>query len=158
MTSQTATPIDSPTADEVAVRSLYHRLIDGWNRRSCDDFASTFAEDCYLVGFDGSQVAGRSEIAAHLRPIFVDHPTPAYVGKVRGVTFLAPDAAVLRAVVGMVPPGHADLEPKLNAVQSLVAAKRDGEWSIVLFQNTPAQFHGRPELAQELTEELRQLL
>jgi len=29
--------------------------------------------------------------------------------------------------------------------------------SIALFQNTPAQFHGRPELAQQLTEELRQL-
>jgi len=28
----------------------------------------------------------------------------------------------------------------------------------VLFQNTPAQFHGRPELVQQLTEELRQLL
>ncbi|TMB75962.1 MAG: DUF4440 domain-containing protein, partial [Chloroflexi bacterium] len=27
-----------------------------------------------------------------------------------------------------------------------------------LFQNTPAQFHGRPELVQQLTEELRQLL
>lgn len=27
-----------------------------------------------------------------------------------------------------------------------------------LFQNTPAQFHGRPELVEALTEELRQLL
>jgi hypothetical protein len=39
-----------------------------------------------------------------------------------------------------------------------VAAKRAGHWRIALFQNTPAQFHGRPELAKALTEELRQLL
>jgi hypothetical protein len=27
-----------------------------------------------------------------------------------------------------------------------------------LYQNTPAQFHGRPELVQKMTEELQQLL
>ena len=51
-----------------------------------------------------------------------------------------------------------DLDPQLNAVQTVVAAKRNGEWRIVLFQNTPAQLHGRPELVREMTEELRQLL
>jgi hypothetical protein len=51
-----------------------------------------------------------------------------------------------------------NLNPAVNAVQSLVAVKNAGEWRIALFQNTPAQFHGRPELVQELTEELRGLL
>jgi uncharacterized protein (TIGR02246 family) len=72
--------------------------------------------------------------------------------------FLTPEVAILRAVAGMVPPGQSDLNPAVNAVQTLVAAKHDGRWRIALFQNTPAQFHGRPELAQQLTEELRQLL
>ena len=59
----------------------------------------------------------------------------------------------------MVPPGKSEIDPALNAVQSLVAAKApDGEWRIALFQTTPAQFHGRPELVQQLTDELRQLL
>jgi uncharacterized protein (TIGR02246 family) len=70
----------------------------------------------------------------------------------------SPDVAVLRAVAGMVPPGQSDIEPAVNAVQTLVAAKHDGQWRIALFQNTPAQFHGKPELVQQLTEELRQLL
>jgi hypothetical protein len=43
-------------------------------------------------------------------------------------------------------------------IQTLIAVKRDGQWRIVLFQNTPAQLHGRPELVQAMTEELRQLL
>jgi hypothetical protein len=58
----------------------------------------------------------------------------------------------------MVPPGQSDLNPAVNTVQTLVAAKKDGEWRVALYQNTPAQFHGRPEMVQELTEELRQLL
>jgi hypothetical protein len=39
-----------------------------------------------------------------------------------------------------------------------VAAREGGVWRIVSYQNTPAQFHGRPELAQALTDELQQLL
>ena len=46
----------------------------------------------------------------------------------------------------------------VNAHQTLVAVKHDGLWRIQLFQNTPAQFHGRPELVQHMTEELRQVL
>jgi len=77
---------------------------------------------------------------------------------VREVRFLSTDIALLRAVVGMVPPGQNDINPAVNAIQSLVAVKDKDIWRITLFQNTPAQFHGRPELAEELTKELRQLL
>ena len=72
--------------------------------------------------------------------------------------FLSTDIALLRAVVGMVPPGQNDINPVVNAIQSLVAVKDKDIWRIALFQNTPAQFHGRPELAEELTKELWQLL
>ncbi len=141
-----------------AVVALYQELLDCWNRRAADEYGARFAEDGHLVGFDGSQVDGRSEVTAHLRPIFADHPTAAYVGKVRGVRFLSPEVAILRAVAGMVPPGRSDLNPALNAVQTLVAAKHAGTWRVELFHNTPAALHGRPEQSERLTEELRAVL
>jgi uncharacterized protein (TIGR02246 family) len=144
--------------DEGSVRALYHDLLDCWNRRNPQAMAALFADDGNLVGFDGSTVNGRSDIEAHLRPIFADHPTSKYVSKIREVRFLKPDLALVRAVVGMVPPGKSDINPAVNAIQSLVAVRENGRWRVALFQNTPAQFHGRPELAQQLTEELRQLL
>lgn len=58
----------------------------------------------------------------------------------------------------MIPPGKSDIEPAVNAHQTLVAVKKDNGWQVELFQNTPAQFHGRPELVEEMTEELRELL
>ncbi len=58
----------------------------------------------------------------------------------------------------MIPHGQSDIEPALNTIQTLVAVRHDGAWRIALFQNTPAQLHGRPELVQQMTEELRQLL
>jgi uncharacterized protein (TIGR02246 family) len=132
--------------------------LEAWNRQDAAHFAALFDEDSNVVGFDGSQMNGPSEIESTLRQIFGDHRTATYVGKIRGVRFLVPEVAVLRAVVGMVPPGQSDLNPAVNAIQSLVAVKKEGRWRITLFQNTPAQFHGRPELAEALTEELRQLL
>jgi uncharacterized protein (TIGR02246 family) len=158
MDGQASKPQDTSSTDEDQVRALYRRMLDGWNARDADVFAATFAEDGESIGFDGSQMSGRAEIAASLRGIFADHTTVAYVAKVRRVRFLAPEVAHLLAVVGMVPPGRSDIESRLNAEQTLVTVKRDGQWRIAFLQNTPAQFHGRPELVQHMTDELRRLL
>lgn len=149
-------PGHPPSEDETEVRALYHRLLDAWNRRNAAAMSDPFAAEGELIGFDGSQITGRTAIAAHLAPIFAHHPTAAYVSKVRTVRFLSPDAAILRAIAGMVPPGQSDIKPEVNAHHTLVAEKRGGQWQIILYQNTPAQFHGRPDLVQQMTEELRQ--
>lgn len=153
MSSQT-----SNLSDETAVSTLYGQLLDSWNRRDAASFAALYDEDSYVVGFDGSQMYGPAEIESTLSQIFADHMTATYVAKIRGVRFLAPGVAVLRAVVGMIPPGKEDLNPAANAIQTLTATKQGGQWRIAVFQNTPAQFHGRPELVEALTEELRQIL
>jgi hypothetical protein len=45
-----------------------------------------------------------------------------------------------------------------HAIQTLVAARREGRWRVELFWNTPAAFHGRLEKSKELTEDLRAVL
>jgi uncharacterized protein (TIGR02246 family) len=142
-------------SDEQAVTALYEQLIGGWNEQSGERFAAPFADDGHVIGYDGSEQSGREQIASEMQRIFDDHETASYVANVRSVQLLGDDAALLRAVVGMIPPGASELNPERNAHQTVVATTRDGEWRIVLFQNTPAQFHGRPELAEALTDELR---
>jgi len=144
-----------PVASENAVRLLYDALLDAWNRRDAPGFAGLFTEDGSVVGFDGSQMNGRPGIAAALGAIFKDHPTAAYVPVVREVRYIGGDAALLRAAVGMVPPGGSDINPAVNAVQSMVAVRGKSGWRIALLHNTPAAFHGRPDLAEALTGELR---
>jgi uncharacterized protein (TIGR02246 family) len=148
----------APSGDDLAIRALYQQLLAGWNQHDGDAMAEPFLEDGEVIGFDGSQQMGRAEIAATMRQIFAEHTTAAFVAKVRGVRLLGAEAGILRAVAGMVPPGQTELEPKVNTHHTVVAVKRDGEWRIALFQNTPAQFHGRPDLVQQLIEELRELL
>ena len=144
--------------DERPVISLYHALLDRWNARDAVGMTSLVSPDGYIVGFDGSQLNGPAEIEATLREIFASHPTPPYVTKVRAVRFLSDGVAVLRAVVGMVPPGKKDLDPALNAVQTMVAERIDNQWRVAVLQNTPAAFHGRPELVEKLTRELSEAL
>jgi hypothetical protein len=55
---------------------------------------------------------------------------------------------------GTVMAGKSDIEPELNSVHTLVAIKHDGKWYFTAFQNSRAQFIGRPEESQALTEEL----
>ena len=117
--------------------------------------AELFTEDGESIGFDGSQSLGRDEIFAHLKPIFENHPTAPYITKVKSVRFLGTDTALLRAIAGMVPHLQSELNPELNSHHTLVLVKIVDQWRIQLFQNTPAQFHGRPELVKQMTEELK---
>ena len=158
MESTTFKPVQSLSTDETEVRTLYQQLIEGWNKRSSNIMTTPFAEDGEIIGFDGSLVTMQTEIESHIRQIFADHFTPSYVSKVRNVRFLVPEVAILNAVAGMVPFRQSDLDPKLNSVQTLIAIKKTEGWRIALFQNTPAQFHGKPELVEKLTKELRELL
>jgi uncharacterized protein (TIGR02246 family) len=143
---------------EDAVTGLYERLIAGWNDHDAEAMAAAVAADGLVIGFDGSQMLGRDEVAAQLGQIFADHETAAYVTKVRSTTALGPGAAMLHAVAGMVPPGGSEIMPDRNAIQTVVGSERDGDWSVALFQTTPAQFHGRPELTEALTAELSERL
>jgi uncharacterized protein (TIGR02246 family) len=139
---------------DTEARLLYAALIDAWNRRDAGAFAAQFTADATLIGFDGSKHSGRPEVAADLAAIFGTHKTPPYVTHVRGVSAIAPGVAILEAAVGMVPPGKTELDPNLNALQCMVAVQTPDGWRIALFQNTPAAFHGRPDLVAKFVEEL----
>ena len=142
----------------VSARRVYFGLLEDWNRQDAAAMAARFTERGSLVGFDGSPVDGRTCIEAHLQPIFAQHPTPLFVAKVREVRRMASGQTLLvRAVAGMWPRGAAELDPRFNAVQSMLLSLCDGAYRIEMFQNTPAAFHGRPEESEKLSTELREV-
>lgn len=132
--------ITSAEMPQSEIIALYSHLLEAWNQRDSEAFAALFAENGSTVGFDGSQMNGRAEIAAALRAIFTDHPTAAYIAKVREVRPLDARYTLVRAVVGMVPPGKTELNPAANAIQSLVVILDHGQLKIALLHNTPAAF------------------
>jgi uncharacterized protein (TIGR02246 family) len=140
---------------DAQIRALYAQYLAGWNQRSGATFSACFADDGEVVGFDGTTYSGRLSIAADMRRLFADHPTPTYVGLVRSVRPIAEGVAVLNAVAGMVPAGGTDLEPALHAAHTVIAVEDGGRWKIAVLTATPAQYHGRPEAVAALTAELQ---
>lgn len=145
------------TVESVA-KHLYQQLLSGWNNRNAEEMTEHFAQDGEMIGFDGSHFTGREAAVANLKPIFAHHPTAPFVAKVKSVRSLGENAVVLRAIAGMVPVGQSKINPNVNTHHTLIAANNNDKWEIVLFQNTPAQFHGRPDLVEEMTEELQELV
>lgn len=140
------------------IRLLYEQILIAWNQQDAAAMAVRFEEDGNIVGFDGSQADSRAAIEDHLRPIFADHPTAAYVAIVREIRMLGRDVGLLRAVVGMIPPNSDDINPAGNTIQTLVAIQNADGWQAALFQSTPAAWHGRPQDSAALTEELRDVM
>ena len=139
--------IASP-ADEEAVRALYQRLMDGWNRGSGAAFAAAFAEDGDLVAFDGTHFKGRREIAPFHQQLFDRWlKGTRLVGRVKDVRFLGPDVAVMHAIGGTVMRGKSTPSPERDSIQTLVAIRRDGGWRLAAFQNTRLRVVGRSPVA-----------
>jgi uncharacterized protein (TIGR02246 family) len=111
--------MESSASDQI--HALFRQLIDAWNNRNARGMAEQFTEKGELIGFDGSLAMGREEIYSHLQPIFANHPTPPFTCKVKDIRFVGSDTAILRAIAGMVPHGKSDLQPELNAHQTLIA-------------------------------------
>jgi len=139
------------------IETLYSELLTYWNKQDAKGMASLFAEDGNVVGFDGSQMNGQNQIETALAEVFANHQTASYVWKIEEVRLLHTEVALLRAIVGMMPPDKKDINPSTNAIQSLIVSIQGNKWKISLFQNTPAQFHGRPELVEQMTKELNEL-
>jgi uncharacterized protein (TIGR02246 family) len=154
---KTATTLE-PQSDEKQFEQLYKELLACWNNSDAQGYADLFTENANVIGFDGSQLNGKAQIQSALRQIFQDHTVASYVSIVEEVRSIGSCAYLLRAVVGMIPPGGHDIMPERNAIQSVVAMKEEDKLMIVLFHNTPAAFHGRSDLSEKLTERLRRQL
>ena len=144
--------------DKAVIEKLHEALLTYWNKQDATGMASLFAENGNAIGFDGSEMNEPNEIETEISKVFANHKTASYVWKVKQVRFLVPDVALLRAIVGMIPSGKKEINPATNAIQTVIAVQENDTWKISLFQNTPAQFHGRPELVEAMTKELSALI
>ena len=149
-------PVDE---NKAAISTLYFQMIDGWNKGSGSIFASPFAEDGDLVGFDGTHLKGRQKIGSFHQQLFDTFLKGSrLVGKIRDIRFLTDDVAIMHAVGGTIMDGQTNIDPERNSIHTIVVKRANpngGHWFITAFQNTRVQYIGRPQEIQTLTEELR---
>jgi uncharacterized protein (TIGR02246 family) len=125
--------------------------MEGWNQGSGAAFASTWAEDGHLIGFDGTHFTSRAHIAEFHDPLLKTYlKGTRLVGTVTDVEFPAPDVAVFHALGGTIIAGATEPTPERDSIQTMVAVRRDREWQLLAFQNTRVRPMGRDTIGTML--------
>jgi uncharacterized protein (TIGR02246 family) len=136
----TIEPSAERASDEAAVRALYQRVLEGWNRGSGEAFAAAFAAEGQQVAFDGTRYRNREEIATAHQALFDKWMKGTkLVGDVTDVQFFGKDTAVAHAAGSTIMKGKSAPSPNRNSVQTLVAVRQGSEWRIVAFDNIRAR-------------------
>lgn len=87
--------------DETAIRALYQQKIDGWNTGNGKAFAAPYTHVSDYIGFDGTYLKGREEIASHHQMLFDKFVKGSrLVGKIRSIRFLTPILLLSLQLVG----------------------------------------------------------
>jgi len=136
---------------EVAIRGLYEKMMDGWNRGSAVAFAEPVRHDAEFVAFDGTHFHGRDELVAFHEPLFQTHlKGTRLVGRVNRVRFLSEDVAVIHASGSTIMRGQSAPSPARDSIQTLVVKRSGEEWSVAAFQNTRVRPMARSIMATML--------
>ncbi len=137
--SESMTTDAAPTPDdERAIEALLRRVTDGWNDGDGDAFAKPFDEEANYVVATGDRLDGRREIAAVHQRLFdgIFRGTRLWSRPV-DVRYLAPDVVVICSEGAILFPGEEEGSVEPNGLTTTVCTKRQDEWRIASFQNTP---------------------
>lgn len=114
------------------------RLVAAWARNDAAGVADVFTEDGILIVPGDVFKVGRAEIRAFM--------TAAYAGPFKGtgvlgqpvdLRFVGDDVALLRTHGGILAPGETEIRPALAVRSTWVMVRRDGEWLLAGYQNSP---------------------
>jgi uncharacterized protein (TIGR02246 family) len=136
------------TEDEQAIGKIVGQLEAAWNTSDSTGFAAPFMDDATFIHIYGGQLDGRVAIEASHRQIFDTIYKGSY-GKftLESIRFVRPDVAIL-LVHGYLKFYEGGEMRETHARPTMVAAKENGKWQIVAFQNTkvsdlPGALRGR---------------
>jgi uncharacterized protein (TIGR02246 family) len=134
-----SSPAAAPSAaDQAAIAAVPQRIVQAWAEHDAEAFAGVFTEDGTMV-LPGSYRKGRADIEAFMADAFRGryHRTQV-TGTPISVTFLNDEAGVLVTQGGVLGPGQTELSDETAIRASWVVVKRNGEWQLAAYQNSPA--------------------
>jgi uncharacterized protein (TIGR02246 family) len=132
--------------DEAAIRAVFDRLAESWNRGDGAAYGRLFTGDADYVDVTGAHHKG-GEAIGRLHRFLFDGPLKGSTleggadgAAGTGVSFLAPDVAISVGGGASRLAGEAEEAPaERRSVNTTVLVKRDGEWRIRAFQNNRVQ-------------------
>lgn len=124
------------TNDEAAIRALFQKVIDGWNKGDGEFYAESFDEEADYIAFDGSHTSGRAEIAATHQELFDKWlKGTRLVGEIKNIRFLTAETALVLTTGGTILKGKDKPTTERDSIQTLVAVKENADWKFTAFHN-----------------------
>jgi uncharacterized protein (TIGR02246 family) len=131
----TTTVTAGRAADVEALRELFARMADAWDRADAQAYGGVFTEDADYVIYTGTRYRGRRKIADSHDALWKRYLKGSrLLGIIDDIRFPAPDVAILITRGGIL--RHRFSRRRANKVQTLVAVRQDGGWRFTAFQNT----------------------
>jgi uncharacterized protein (TIGR02246 family) len=114
------------------------RLVAAWAENDAAGVANVFTEDGILILPGDVLKRGRDEIRAFLGAAYEGpFKGTGVTGRPVDVRFPTDDVALLRTHGGIVAAGETEIDPELAVRSTWVCVKRDGEWQLASYQNSP---------------------
>lgn len=133
----TATITQPTKADMAAIASLTQRMIAAWAVGDAASIAGLFVDDGTMI-LAGTYCDGRPAIEAYFARAFQgEYQGTQVTGRPLASRFFGPDAGVLLTIGGVLEPGETEVSGKQAIRASWTVVRRDGEWRLAAYQNTP---------------------
>lgn len=125
-------------ADQVAVAALTQKVVAAWAYQDAESFASVFVDDGTMI-LAGVYNKGRDNIQAHMAAAFGagEYKDTQVTGKPVDIRFLTPDVCLLLTEGGVLHKGESEVADVRQIRASWLAVKRDGQWQLAAYQNSP---------------------
>ncbi|NUT38499.1 MAG: SgcJ/EcaC family oxidoreductase [Thermoactinospora sp.] len=138
MTTQTTAPaVEISDEDKAAVASIPQRIVEAWASYDADAFAEVFTPDGTLI-LPGVYEKGRDAIRAFAAAAFAGpYKGTRVTGTPIDIRFANEGAGVLITRGGILAPGETEPAPERAVHASWVVVKRDGQWFLGAYQNSP---------------------
>ena len=137
MSTTTEVAAQLSDGDKVAIASLTQRVVAAWAYQDADAFAEVFTDDGTMI-LAGLYKKGRAEIRDHMATAFASvYKGTQVTGKPIDMRPLGSDAAILLSQGGVLQPGESEVSPAEAIRAAWVVVKRDGQWQLAAYQNTP---------------------
>lgn len=136
MTS-TAVPATVDSTDQAAITAVPARMVAAWRAHDADAFADLFAEDGTMV-LPGLIRQGRAAIREYMASAYRGHyQGTTVVGRPLQIKPLGAGAVAVLTEGGVIAPGAGELADSDAIRASWILVKRDGEWVLAVYQNSP---------------------
>lgn len=141
MTTETAEGVASAAtaSDQVAVAALTQRVVAAWAYNDADSFAGVFVDDGTMT-LPGIFLQGREAIRKYLVEAFAGpYKGTQVTGRPLDIKFFGPDSGILISLGGVLGPGQTEVSDEQAIRAAWVVVKRDGQWQLAAYMNTPAR-------------------